>query len=100
MIKKNILAHNENKLETKNNKKRDLIFSILIDLLGASSYFFPAMGEYSDIFIAPLTAIFIYLLYKTKTGAFFGLLEEALPFTDITPTATILWYKKYIKDKK
>lgn len=76
-------------------KNKHLIYSILIDLIGVSSYLIPGLGEISDVIIAPFSALAIYGIYKTPVGAIAGFAEEALPGTDIVPTATIIWLIKY-----
>lgn len=81
----------------KRNPMLSLTICVMIDLIGFTSYIIPALGEFSDIVIAPLTAAGIYwLFYKenpklAKIGAIIGGIEEALPLTDFLPTATILW---------
>jgi hypothetical protein len=76
-------------------KNRDLVLSLLIDAVGCASYLIPAMAELSDVLVAPLSAAAIYWVHKTKVGAALGFVEEILPFSDIIPTATILWIKRY-----
>lgn len=82
---------------TKNNK---LVASIAIDLVGMASFVIPALGEFGDLIIAPMSAVAIYMVHKTKAGAVLGFAEEIIPFTDIIPTATIIWYKRYHMDKE
>lgn len=77
-----------------------LIGSILIDTIGVISYLFPVIGEGLDTIWAPISAGLILLMYKNigltgYIGAIVGGLEEALPTTDIIPTATLLWVYKY-----
>lgn len=75
--------------------KKHLTYSIGLDLLGMSSYLIPVLAEFSDVIIAPLSALAIFMIYKTPIGAVAGLVEEILPATDIIPTATLVWYYKY-----
>lgn len=76
-------------------KKPSLVFCIAMDLIGMVSFIFPAMGEWSDLIWAPLSA---YIFYKSfgsiggLLGGAFSFLEEIIPFTDIIPTFTIAWY--------
>ena len=76
-------------------KQRDLIFSILIDVVGCASYLIPGLAETTDLMLAPILAAAIYYVHKTKVGAALGFVEEILPFTDIIPTASIIWLKRY-----
>jgi hypothetical protein len=65
-----------------------LMASLLIDLIGSSSYLVPVVGEITDLlFWAPVQTILIMAMYdpispNLKYVSFF---EEALPFTDIVP---------------
>ncbi len=82
------------KFETK--KRSDLIASIAIDALGMATYLIPALGETADIVLAPIISILIYAVHRTTIGAIAGFFEEIIPFTDIIPTATIIWIYRYI----
>lgn len=84
-------------MQTYNKVKRfKLISAIAIDLIGLSSYFIPAIGEAGDIAWAPISGVLIYLLFPNrKKMAFLGAIEEALPFTDILPTALLAWWQEY-----
>lgn len=68
-----------------------LVVSLLIDLVGSSSYLLPVVGEGLDIVWAPIQTIFIMALYDSITPnlKYVSFIEEILPFTDIVPTATI-----------
>lgn len=71
-----------------------LLVSIILDAIGYVSFVIPVIGEFSDIIWAPLSAYLMTKLYKGKTGkiaGFITLVEEALPFTDVLPTFTIMW---------
>lgn len=85
-------------------KARHLAFSLLIDLVGMSSYTIPGFGEWTDVAYAPLSAWLIYRIYgsrnpRAKLGAWVGFAEEILPFTDIVPTATLMWFDTYMRKK-
>ncbi len=77
-------------------KRSDLIASIAIDALGMATYLIPALGETADIVLAPIISILIYAVHRTTIGAIAGFFEEIIPFTDIIPTATIIWIYRYI----
>ncbi|CAN5770217.1 hypothetical protein BH11BAC3_BH11BAC3_04920 [soil metagenome] len=67
---------------------------IILDLIGMSSFFFPLLGEFSDLIWAPLSALIFNYLFGGKLGKIGGVLsflEEILPFTDIIPSFTIGW---------
>lgn len=76
-------------------KKPNLFFCIFMDLIGMASLLLPALGEWSDLIWAPLSA---YIFYKSfgsiggLLGGAFSFLEEVIPFTDIIPTFTIAWF--------
>jgi hypothetical protein len=72
-------------------KGRGLIAAICIDLIGYLTYSVPLFGELGDLIWAPISAWLIYKLFRSKTAATIGLIEEALPWTDFIPTATLTW---------
>ncbi len=68
---------------------------LLMDLIGMSSYFFPGMGEFSDIIWAPISGYVFFKIFGGRLGLIGGVLdflEEILPFTDIIPSFTIAWF--------
>lgn len=77
-------------------KQKDLISSLAIDALGMTTYLIPALGETADLVLAPIISILIYAVHKTTFGAIAGFFEEIIPFTDIIPSATIIWAYRYI----
>lgn len=77
-------------------KRKDLIASLAIDALGMVTYLFPALGETADVILAPIISILIYAVHRTTFGAVVGFFEEIIPFTDIIPSATIIWAYRYI----
>ena len=93
-------------IEKKFEKRKTihLIISILIDALGMASYILPLIGEFIDIFYAPIAGIIIFLMYRRDIkvgiiGALFGTAEE-LFIADLIPTATLVWLYTYIVNKK
>lgn len=74
---------------------RLLVTSIIIDLIGVASLGVPVIGQIFDIFWAPLSGYIIHRMYGVTLIAWFGVIEELLPFTDIIPTATIAWLYVY-----
>ena len=69
-----------------------LIVSILIDLIGMSTYLLPVAGEGADVGWAPVSAALILWLYGSGIFAAAGFAEEILPGLDFVPTATIAWF--------
>eukprot|EP00614_Pseudopedinella_elastica_P016585 CAMPEP_0172644646 /NCGR_PEP_ID=MMETSP1068-20121228/239319_1 /TAXON_ID=35684 /ORGANISM="Pseudopedinella elastica, Strain CCMP716" /LENGTH=201 /DNA_ID=CAMNT_0013458851 /DNA_START=229 /DNA_END=834 /DNA_ORIENTATION=- len=76
-------------------KATKLILSLLIDLVGYSSYLLPALGEAGDVAWAPISAGLIQYLYGNGLLSAFGFAEELLPGLDFIPTATIGWFITY-----
>lgn len=68
-----------------------LVVCLVIDGLGDSSFLFPGLGELSDAAYAPLEAFLLNQLFRSNAIASLGFIEEALPFTDVLPTATLAW---------
>lgn len=88
--------NSDNVSQSFNEKKRkDLMASLAIDALGMATYLIPALGEAADVIIAPIVSILIYAVHRTTFGAIAGFLEEIIPFTDIIPSATIIWFYRY-----
>lgn len=93
--------NSDNVSQSFNEKKRkDLMKSLAIDALGMATYLIPALGEAADIVIAPIVSILIYAVHRTTFGAIAGFLEEIIPFTDIIPSATIIWVYRYFWKKE
>ena len=69
-----------------------LIVSILIDLIGMSTYLLPVAGEGADVGWAPVSTALIFWLYGSGIFAAAGFAEEILPGLDFVPTATIAWF--------
>jgi len=68
-----------------------LVLCLAIDFAGDATYLFPGLGEAADIAYAPLEALALRTLFGGNLIAALGFVEEALPFTDVIPTATIGW---------
>lgn len=89
----------------KSTKDRDLILSILLDIVGYATYALPVLGEFGDIIWAPIAAFLMTRIYKGfagKMGGIFAFLEEIIPFTDFIPSFTLMWFYTYVikKDTK
>jgi hypothetical protein len=83
-------------------RQPSLLFCIVMDLIGYASYAIPALGEISDIFWAPLSAIIFFLCFGGRRGALGAVanfIEEILPGTDFIPSFTIMWFlQRYRKN--
>ena len=82
---------------------KKLVLSVVLDLVGMISYFFPIFSEYIDVIWAPLSAYLITNIFKNKISKFtavVGFIEEALPFTDLFPTFTLTWILSYFFEKR
>jgi len=76
-------------------KYQKLALSILLDAIGYVSFIFPPF----DFFWAPFSGYVMTRLYKGKSGKIAGivtLVEEALPWTDVIPTFTLMWLYTYL----
>lgn len=88
-------------LEAYNREKFLKLLAVIgIDALGIISYALPGLGEFSDVLIAPLSALLLYAVFKSKKVATFGFAEEILPFTDIIPTGLLFWITRYVVQNK
>jgi len=68
-----------------------LFLCLAIDLGGDATYLFPGLGEAGDLAYAPLEAFALRALFGGNLLAVLGFAEEALPFSDVVPTATLGW---------
>ncbi|MBL7755083.1 MAG: hypothetical protein JNM44_11450 [Chitinophagaceae bacterium] len=76
-------------------RKPSLALCILLDLVGMASFVLPGLGEWTDLFWAPVSSYLFLKLFGGAgglLGAGFSFLEELLPFTDILPTFTLAWF--------
>lgn len=68
-----------------------LVLCLAIDLAGDATYLFLGLGEAGDLAYAPLEAFALKTLFGGNLIALLGFVEEALPFSDALPTATVGW---------
>ena len=83
-----------------NNKSKTTKFLLgfCFDALGYVSFIVPLF----DLIWAPLSGYLMTQLYDGKKGKIAGVLvfiEEALPFSDVIPTFTIMWIYSYYFDE-
>jgi len=74
------------------NNSLKLLLCLLIDFIGVLTVSIPIVGEFFDIFWAPLSAYLLLLLFGNWGFCVLGFVEEMLPYTDIIPTATLGWF--------
>ena len=77
------------------NRYKILILSLVFDGLGYVSLIFPPF----DVIWAPLSAYLMTKLYKGREGkiaAVISFIEEALPFLDVIPTFSLMWFYTYV----
>lgn len=89
-------------LSEKNNRTRDLVLSLLFDVIGMMSFSIPFIGEFLDIIWAPLSGFIMVWMYKGSMGKVAGLvsfIEEIFPVTDIIPSFTLMWFYTYFIKK-
>ena len=80
-------------------RQRDLMFGLLFDGIGMLSFAVPGVGEFADLVWAPVSAYLMLRMYKGNAGkvaAAFDFVEEILPFTDWSPSFTLMWCYHYL----
>lgn len=83
-------------LTTMTSKKftPSLVFCVLMDIIGMTTYAIPLIGEWADMIWAPISSFIFWGMFggwKGLLGAGFNFLEEFLPGTDIIPSFTLAW---------
>src|SRR5690606_18568281 len=85
------------------DKMRKLYLGLLFDAIGMLSFTIPFVGEFSDVIWAPLSGVILARMYKGRKGVCGGIvsfIEEAIPFTDVSPAFTLMWLYTYYFNKK
>ncbi|PZR24322.1 MAG: hypothetical protein DI535_22220 [Citrobacter freundii] len=82
-----------------NNKinSPSLAFCLAMDALGFVTYTIPVLGEFGDLFWAPVSAMIFMISFggwKGVLGGVFNFVEEILPGTDFIPSFTLAWLLK------
>ena len=72
--------------------------SLVIDLIGSSSYLLPLVGEGFDLAWAPAQTVLIMAMYDATSPnlKYVSFMEEIMPFTDIIPSACIGWACEFV----
>lgn len=85
------------KVEETNESEKwaKLLVSIAVDVVGWSSFALPGLGEVEDVVWAPVSAAVVQALYGNRLLTGIDFVKEALPFTDVLPTATVGWAIQY-----
>jgi hypothetical protein len=86
-----------------NKRQPSLVFCIAMDLLGYATYAVPFLGEFADVFWAPLSGLIFFITFggwKGAMGGVFAMVEELLPGTDFIPSFTIMWFIRNWQTKK
>ena len=84
-------------------KYKKLGLSIIFDALGMATFAIPFVGDFGDVVWAPVAAWLMTRMYKGMAGKAAGIIafiEEALPFTDVIPTFTLMWLYTYVYKKE
>ena len=73
----------------------NLLFCIILDIIGFTSYLLPILGEAEDLVWGPVSGVIFYFMFGKRFGALggiFSFLEEISPGIDFIPTFTIGWF--------
>ncbi|WP_170253252.1 hypothetical protein [Aequorivita antarctica] len=87
----------------KNEKYKLLRQGIIFDLVGMATMAIPIVGPVLDIVWAPFAAKKMSDMYKGTEGKIASVLvfvEELLPFTDVIPTFTLMWFYTFVWKKQ
>ena len=87
----------------KDEKYNLLRQGILFDIIGMSTMAIPLVGPFLDLIWAPFAAKKMSQMYKGTEGKIASVLvfiEEILPYTDIIPTFTLMWFYTYVWKKQ
>jgi len=74
-----------------------LVTSLVVDLIGSSSYLIPLVGEAFDLAWAPMSMTLVASMYDAKfpRAKYLAFAEEIMPFTDLIPTASACWIREF-----
>lgn len=86
-----------------NKQQPSLLFCLVMDAVGYTTYAVPFLGEFADVLWAPVSAVIFYRTFgglKGTFGSLFNFAEELLPWTDFVPSFTLMWVWNYFSRKK
>ena len=89
--------------EKSDKRFKNLFLGLIFDGIGMSSLLIPGLGDFLDVFWAPLAAWLMTRMYKGNVGKAAGIVtfvEEIVPGLDIIPTFTIMWVYTYLLSGK
>merc|ERR1712151_591505 len=78
-----------------------LTIAASLDTIGSSTYMLPGLGEATDLIWGPAQAMIVKAMYEGEVppyAHYISAVEEILPFTDLLPSATLLWLRAYSGD--
>jgi hypothetical protein len=84
-------------------KNKLLIKGLMYDAIGMVTMAIPLVGPFLDIAWAPFAANKMSEMYPGKKGKIASVLvfiEEILPFTDVIPTFTLMWFYTFVWKKE
>lgn len=87
----------------KSLKNKLLLKGIVFDAVGMATMSVPLVGPFLDLAWAPYAAKKMSEMYPGKKGKLASVLvflEEILPFTDIIPTFSLMWFYTFIWKKQ
>ena len=64
-------------------------------MVGYLTYTVPVLGEFGDLFWAPISGLIFFSSFgswRGLLGGTFAFVEELLPGTDFIPSFTIMWF--------
>jgi hypothetical protein len=83
-------------------RQPSLLFCLVMDLIGYTTYAVPFLGEFADIIWAPISGIIFFITFGGWKGVLGGIgnfIEEILPGTDFIPSFTIMWFLQNYRRK-
>lgn len=75
-----------------------LLVAVCLDIIGCSSFLLPGLGEFGDLLWGPAQALIVKNMFKDNISPYahyLSAVEEILPFTDVIPSASILWIRAH-----
>ena len=86
-----------------NEKYKLLRQGIIYDAVGMVTMVIPVIGPFLDLLWAPFAAKKMKDMYKGTEGRIASVIvfiEELLPFSDVIPTFTLMWFYTYVWKKQ
>jgi hypothetical protein len=80
------------------NRYVTLFLCVVIDVIGCMTYLVPALGEAFDAIWAPASAGLLHYIFDSTLVTSVQFIEEALPLTDLFPTATAAFFYFHLSE--